>query len=103
MIPRYQPKATSCERISVTTSCDELNPIEAVHLLAPYLAPYVSIQTDYPAEACFGAHHRISLNVAPTDIKTMVLDSEGLYHNGRHYSSDTLRKALELAFPEDFI
>ena len=95
-------QSTKFERLNVTTTCDQLDPVEAAHLLAPYLVPYLNITT-YPDAACFGNFHRISLNVATTDIQHAAIEAEGFYHNGRHFTSDTIRKALELAYPEEFI
>ena len=95
-------QSTKFERLNVTTTCDQLDPVEAAHLLAPYLVPYLNITT-YPDAACFGNFHRISLNVATTDIQHAAIEAEGFYHNGRHFTSATIRKALELAYPEEFI
>lgn len=101
-LPQSTFQSTKFERLNVTTTCDQLDPIEAVHLLAPYLVPYLNITT-YPDAACFGNFHRISLNVATTDIQHAAIEAEGFHYNGRHFTSDAIRKALELAYPEEFI
>lgn len=95
-------QSTKFERLNVTTTCDQLDPVKAAHLLAPYLVPYLNITT-YPDAASFGNFHRISLNVATTDIQHAAIEAEGFHHNGRHFTSDTIRKALELVYPEEFI
>lgn len=93
---------TKFERLNITTTCDQLDPVEAARLLTPYLVPYLNITT-YPDTACFGNFRRISLNVATTDIQHAAIEAEGFHYNGRHFTSDTIRKALELAYPEEFI
>ena len=102
-LPQSSFQHTKFERLNITTTCDKLDPIEAAHLLAPQLVPYLNITT-YPDTAfCFGNFHRISLNVASTDIQYATIEAEGFHYNGRHFTSDTIRKALELAYPEEFI
>lgn len=95
-------QSTKFERLNLTVTCEELNLLEAAGLIAPLLVPYLNITT-YPDAACFGNFHRVSLNVATTDIQHAAIEAEGFYHNGRHFTSDTIRKALELAYPEEFI
>ena len=101
-LPQSSFQSTKFERLNVTTTCDQLDPIEAAGLIAPLLVPYLNITT-YPDAACFGNFHRISLNVATTDIQHAAIEAEGFHYNGRHFTSDTIRKALELAYPEEFI
>lgn len=102
-LPQSSFQHTKFERLNITTTCDKLDPIEAAHLLAPQLVPYLNITT-YPDTAfCFGNFHRISLNVASTDIQYATIEAEGFYHNGQHFTSADLRKAVESVYPERFL
>lgn len=43
------------------------------------------------------------MKLLKTDIQYATIEAEGFHYNGRHFTSDTLRKALELAYPERFL
>ena len=79
-----------------------LDSLQAANYLVPDLARFVHIE-HYPDEAGFNIETRISLNVASTDVRMAALELEGLYHNGHHFSSAELKRAVELAYPERFI
>ena len=95
-------QSTKFERLTGRVAGMHLTPLQAANYLAPDLARFIHIE-HYPDEAGFNIETRISLNVASTDIRTAALEREGLYHNGHHFSSAELKRAVELAYPERFI
>ncbi len=95
-------QSTKYERLNLTLSGERPSIAEAARLIAPLIQPYLCIRSDHAA-ACFGERHVISLHVAPTDLLTRQIESEGFYHNAQHFTSADLQRAVEIAYPERFL
>ncbi len=95
-------QSTKFERLTGHISGVHLTPEQAANWLVPDLVPFLYLE-HLPAEAGFGPHTRVSLNVAHTDVPHAAIETQGLYHLGHHFSSAELKHAVEQAYPERFV
>ena len=93
---------TKFERLTGHISGVHLTPEQAANWLVPDLVPFLYLE-HLPAEAGFGPHTRVSLNVAHTDIPYAAIEAQGFYYLNHHFSSAELKHAVKLAYPERFI